>query len=289
MILELICAVGRRSLILRSLPEPIIFTMSSINRTSRRGFIKGAVGASVPVALALPTRSARAAEPPGVTAAAGTLKIVCVGAHPDDPESGCAGTLARYSALGHKVTVIYLTRGERGIPGRTNDEAARIRSAECEAACQFMGASPVFAGQVDGSTELNQARLEEFRKLLAAEAPDVVFAHWPIDTHMDHQVASVLAIRGYLALGGRARLYLFEVNTGSQSLGFAPNTYVDITAVVENKKSALFAHKSQGGDEIWRRHHEIVAAFRGREAGVKAAEAFFHLDRTSPVSKLPGL
>ena len=58
------------------------------------------------------------------------LHIVCLGAHPDDPESGCGGTLARYSAAGHRVTIIYLTRGERGIAGRALDEAARIRTAE---------------------------------------------------------------------------------------------------------------------------------------------------------------
>src|SRR5262245_52551754 len=73
------------------------------------------------------------------------LKIVCVGGHPDDPESGCAGTLTRYSALGHRVTVIYLTRGERGIRGKALDEAAQIRTAECEAACKIMGAKAVFA------------------------------------------------------------------------------------------------------------------------------------------------
>src|SRR5450759_1061518 len=81
------------------------------------------------------------------------LKIVCVGGHPDDPESGCGGTLARYAALGHSVTVIYLTRGEAGIPGKSHDEAAAIRSAECVASCKILGAKPVFAGQIDGATE----------------------------------------------------------------------------------------------------------------------------------------
>src|SRR5437660_808320 len=68
------------------------------------------------------------------------LKVVCVGAHPDDPESGCGGTLARYAGAGHAVTVIYLTRGERGIRDKSLAEAARIRSAEGEAACKIMGA-----------------------------------------------------------------------------------------------------------------------------------------------------
>src|SRR5438552_16209783 len=157
------------------------------------------------------------------------LKVVCVGGHPDDPESGCAGTLIRYSEAGHSVAIIYLTRGERGISGKSLDEAAKIRSAECEAACKIIGASPVFAGQIDGATELNKAHVDTMTKLLSAENPDVVFTHWPIDTHMDHQVASFLTIRAWMTLR-KPQLYFFEVNTGSQTEGFLPNTCVDITS-----------------------------------------------------------
>ncbi|MBU6402614.1 MAG: hypothetical protein KGS61_20025 [Verrucomicrobia bacterium] len=84
-------------------------------------------------------------------------------------------------------------------------------------------------------------------------------------------------------------LGFFEVNTGSQTQGFFPNTCVDITSVVERKKSVLFAHVSQDGVGIWRQRHEIVAGFRGREAGVKVAEAFVHLNGDSRTSPLPGL
>ena len=94
------------------------------------------------------------------------LQIVCVGAHPDDPESGCGGTLARYAARGHTVTIIYLTRGEAGIPGKTHDEAAGIRTDEAEKACRILGARPLFAGQIDGSTEISNARYEAFDTLL---------------------------------------------------------------------------------------------------------------------------
>src|SRR5262249_16307527 len=155
------------------------------------------------------------------------LNVVCVGGHPDDPESGCAGTLARYSSLGHKVTVIYLTRGERGIKGKSLDEAAGIRSAEAEAACKIMGAKALFAGQIAGATELNRAHVESFTKLLAAESPDLLFIHWPVDTHLDHQIACLLAQRAAAALPVPPQIYFFEVNTGSQTQGFTPNTYVD--------------------------------------------------------------
>src|SRR5262245_47359542 len=123
------------------------------------------------------------------------LKIVCVGGHPDDPESGCGGTLARYAALGHAVTIIYLTRGEAGIQGKSHDEAATIRTHECEAACKILGAKPVFAGQIDGATVVNSSAAESLGRLIAAEGPDVILTQWPIDSHPDHQAASMLAYR----------------------------------------------------------------------------------------------
>src|SRR5438552_2155959 len=72
---------------------------------TRRSFV------SVVAASALPL------VPQSADSGAARLTVVCVGGHPDDPESGCGGTLARYAALGHAVTVVYLTRGERGRAG----------------------------------------------------------------------------------------------------------------------------------------------------------------------------
>jgi LmbE family N-acetylglucosaminyl deacetylase len=227
-------------------------------RTSRRRFLAG----SLP-ALAVP----------GTAPGAKPLKVVCVGGHPDDPESGCGGTLARYRAAGHQVTVVYLTRGERGIAGKSLDEAAAIRTAEAQAACRILGAKPVFAGQIDGATEIHAAAVKTFQQVIAAEAPDVLFTQWPIDTHPDHQVAALLSLRAYYAAGRRFALYFYEVNAGFQTQCFQPTDYVDIAAVREKKKAALFAHQSQGGEEIYRKHHEVMENFRGREARVAAAEA----------------
>ena len=58
------------------------------------------------------------------------LKVVVVGGHPDDPESGCGGKMARLADLGHDVVALYLTRGEEGIEGKGHDEAAKVRTAE---------------------------------------------------------------------------------------------------------------------------------------------------------------
>lgn len=259
-------------------------------KISRRLFMKHGLVATAPILFAstvLPGMATKASA--SSSSLARKLKIVCVGGHPDDPESGCAGTLALYAALGHAVTIIYMTRGERGIKGKSMSEAAAIRTTECETSCKILGVKPVFAGQIDGETELTSARTEDFTKILLAEEPDIVFTHWPIDTHMDHQVASILTIRAQLNNPHFFHLYFYEVATGLQTLGFTPDTYVDVTTVLAKKKNAQYAHVSQRGDAIWREHDEMIANFRGREAGVGAAEAFIHGSRNYPQGKLPNL
>ena len=92
------------------------------NATSRRRFMKQTVaGISLLSLPALLSANTNVSE---------KLNIVCVGGHPDDPESGCGGTLARFTSTGHAVTVIYLTRGEAGIPGKSHGDAADIRTRE---------------------------------------------------------------------------------------------------------------------------------------------------------------
>jgi LmbE family N-acetylglucosaminyl deacetylase len=260
--------------------------MKKHESSGRRDFLKTAT-ASLP--LTLLGAAEISAKEKSITDQSRPWQIVCVGAHPDDPESGCGGTLSRYAAAGHAVTVIYLTRGEAGISGKSHEEAAVIRTAEADAACKILGAKPVFAGQIDGGTEVTHKAADSVAKLLAEEKPDVVFTHWPIDTHFDHQAASMLTIRAYLASRPRWSLYFFEVNSGSQTLGFMPTAYVDITATRGKKKQALFAHKSQHGEQIYRDHHEVMETFRGRELGVAAAEAFVSLARDSRAGRLPGL
>src|ERR1700739_1915052 len=93
-------------------------------------------------------------------------KIVCVGGHPDDPESGCGGTLAKLANMGHEVTIIYLTTGEAGINGTSHDEAARTRKQEAINACKILNAKPVFAGQIDGDTVVSNDTLKHLQNLM---------------------------------------------------------------------------------------------------------------------------
>lgn len=72
-------------------------------------------------------------------------------------------------------------------------------------------------------------------------------------------------------------------------MGFHPTDYVDIVQVREKKKAALFAHKSQDGERIYREFHQVMENYRGRESGCEAAEAFVHLARVHTSSRLPGM
>src|SRR5262245_58826394 len=99
------------------------------------------------------------------------LKVLVAGAHPDDPESGCGGTIARYGDRGHEVAMLYLTRGEAGIKGKSHEQAATIRTAEAKKACDILKARPIFAGQIDGATEVNAERYAAVRKLVESEKP----------------------------------------------------------------------------------------------------------------------
>src|SRR5205807_4033341 len=71
------------------------------------------------------------------------LRVVVAGGHPDDPETGAGGTIARYSLLHHEVVCLYLTRGEAGIEGKSHQESARIRTAEAQSACRILGARAI--------------------------------------------------------------------------------------------------------------------------------------------------
>ncbi|HVW16417.1 MAG TPA: PIG-L deacetylase family protein [Mucilaginibacter sp.] len=241
-----------------------------ISSATRRDFVKaGAAGLGL---LTLPgILQAQPASP------AEKKKIVCFGGHPDDPESGCGGTLARLANMGHDVTIVYLTTGEAGIEGKSHAEAAAIRKQEAINASAVLKAKPIFAGQIDGDTIVDNTWLAKIQKIIANEKPDLVFTHWPVDSHKDHQSASLLMIQTWVRSSKKFPLYFFEVCTGEQTMGFRPTDYVDITETQEQKRKSVYCHVSQDPPGIYGCGHAAMEDFRGRELGVKAAEAFVYM------------
>ena len=202
------------------------------------------------------------------------LKIIVAGAHPDDPESGCGGTMALFAAAGHEVVSAYLTRGEAGIEGKSHEEAARIRTGEALKACKILNARAEFLGQIDGSAEITNDRYDQVYNFFKKENPDVVFTHWPVDSHRDHRICSILAYDSWLKLGKKAALYYFEVDSGSQTQNFSPSVYIDISSVIKQKRDACMIHASQNPEDFYENLHVKMEKFRGLEFNCEYAEAF---------------
>ncbi len=202
------------------------------------------------------------------------LKIIVVGAHPDDPETGCGGTMALLAKEGHDVISAYLTKGEAGIAGKTYDEAAAIRTEEALKACNILNVRPKFLGQIDGNCEITKDKYQTIYDFFEEEKPDIIFNHWPIDTHRDHRISSLLVYDAWLYLGKKSSLYYYEVMTGQQSQNFAPTNYVDITSFVKQKHASCFIHRSQKIEEEYPNSHEKMEIFRGLEFNTAYAEAY---------------
>ena len=208
-------------------------------------------------------------------------KALIIGAHPDDPETGCGGTMILLQQAGYEVVSVYMTKGEAGIQGKTHEESAAIRVKEATEASKMLGARPLFMTQIDGNAEINKVRYVEMREMIAAEKPDVVFTHWPIDSHPDHRVCSLLVYDAWRRLGYSFELYYFEVMSGMQSQLFQPTDYVDISTVADRKREACFCHASQDMKAVYDDWHDRMERFRGLEFRCKCAEAFIHLRRNN--------
>lgn len=194
-------------------------------------------------------------------------KIVFTGGHPGDPEYGCGGTVARLTALGHDVVLLYLNDGAW-------ETSAAIRMAEAKKACEILKARPVYANQTNGHAVVDNAHYQAFQKLLEAEKPEAVFTHWPIDNHPDHRAIANLTFEAWKQLKRPFALYYYEVSDGEDTTQFpAPTHYVDITEVADTKKAACYAHASQSPDFFYGLQ-DTVAVFRGFQGGSKRAEAY---------------
>jgi LmbE family N-acetylglucosaminyl deacetylase len=206
-------------------------------------------------------------------AAAESLRIVVAGGHPGDPEYGCGGTIARYTDLGHSVTLLYLNRGEKICPASEGDAGSSVRVPEARKACEILKAKAAFAGQCDGHSIVDSAHEDEFAAVLAGEKPDILFTHWPVDGHADHRAISALSYGAWARAKKSFALYFYEVSDGEDTQMFAPTDYVDITSTESVKKAACYAHASQAPDKFYALQ-SAVTRYRGIESGCRQAEAF---------------
>jgi LmbE family N-acetylglucosaminyl deacetylase len=241
---------------------------------NRRQMLKNAGRLAGAAVLAPAGREAAAQEPPR------KLKFVIAGGHPGDPEYGSGGTIALLTAMGHDVVLLYMNDGAW-------ETSAPVRIAEARKACGILKARPVWAGQANGHSIVDDAHYKAFQKMVEDENPDAVFNHWPIDNHPDHRAIANLMYQAWNRLKRRFPMYYYEVSSGEDTMQFpAPTHYVDISAVADSKKAACYAHASQN-PAFFYELQDSVAHFRGLERGYKRAEAYI-LQIGSPHDIFPG-
>jgi LmbE family N-acetylglucosaminyl deacetylase len=198
------------------------------------------------------------------------VNILAIGAHPDDIEFGCGGTLTKYSQRGHRLFLMVMTGGGSGAPSET-------RMAEQTAARQILGAEEIFwGGYQDTHLGVDAEMIKKIESVIASVKPEFIFCHFPDDTHQDHRhlAQAVMSATRYI------RNVLFYEGPTTQN--FNPQVYVDTGDTIDVKLEALRAHRSQ----VMKTNIEDLsiievarscANFRGIQGRVKYAEAFHAL------------
>lgn len=194
------------------------------------------------------------------------MKILALGAHPDDIEYGCGGLLLNAVAAAHEVFLYVLTDGGI-VPGLP-------RRVEQERAAALLGARDLFwGGFADTQLVADRALIVAIENVLGQTQPDLVLVNAPDDAHQDHQALGNCAITACRYI---RRVLFYHDYT---SLNFVPDTFADIGGVLEKKKELLACHASQvrksyptGLDIL--ESVTAVAAYYGFLAKVRYAEGF---------------
>ncbi|MEM7481189.1 MAG: bacillithiol biosynthesis deacetylase BshB1 [Acidobacteriota bacterium] len=177
-----------------------------------------------------------------------TVDVLAIGAHPDDVELACGGTLARLEASGRRVGIAHLTGGEAGTRG-----TAAERRREAEAAAEVLRAAHLdILDCGDGALRRGLTEEEQVMALLRRRRPDIVLGPPPADRHPDHGRAHELVAAAvfYAGLRSRSRGRGEAHRPGAffhymQHDLFEPRFIVDVSPVWERKVAALSAYRSQ--------------------------------------------
>src|SRR5262245_20126385 len=120
------------------------------------------------------------------------LRLLIVGAHPDDADYYAGGTAALYRAAGHEVVMVSLTNGDAGHHRQAGVELARRRKAEAKAAGDVIGARYIVFDNPDGELLPTLDDRRQVIRLIRTHRPDLILTHRPNDYHPDHRYTSQL-------------------------------------------------------------------------------------------------
>jgi N-acetylglucosamine malate deacetylase 1 len=224
------------------------------------------------------------------------MNVLAIGAHGDDLEMFCGGTLALYAQQGHRVTMCVVTDG-RGRPKGDPEQIAAVRKAEAQASADIIGARLVWLNVPDGALWFDEPTRHLFIEAIREAQPDVLITHPPDDYHPDHKTTSRLVMDAaqiartanypsqYAPHRAIMPVAFMEAERG---IDFLPEEYVDITSVWDIKLKMLLKHKSQlmpgdydaqfeispSAQNMFTHYANALGAFRGLACDVRYAEGF---------------
>ena len=205
------------------------------------------------------------------------MKILAVGAHLDDIEIACGGTLAKAIENGHEVKVLIMSKSgytnKEGMVQRKDDVAV----IEGTNALHVLGVQNIQIAYFPTKDIQWESDVVNVIDLCISEFnPDVIFTHHPFDTHQAHAGVSNATVA---AARRRNTVFFYEPITpsGRSYVAFKPDLYVDIEATLEKKLNSLREHTSEYNKfsgEDWVEGVRCRCGFRGYEIGKHFAEAF---------------
>jgi LmbE family N-acetylglucosaminyl deacetylase len=198
-------------------------------------------------------------------AASRSRRVLAIGAHPDDVELGCGGTLAKFVDAGHEVRALVLSSGERG-------GTARARVSEVDVGGKRIGVAGVEVlpfPDTDLAAHEN-ALVAAIERVVERFNPDIILTHSGNDQHQDHRAVHTATLRA-----GRRHPSILCYESPSATADFRPSVFVDVQDYLEVKVRAVAAHRDQAGKPYMRGEKlRGLAIFRGAQAKVRHAEGY---------------
>tara|TARA_Y100001970_G_scaffold275787_1_gene377486 strand:+ start:531 stop:1163 length:633 start_codon:yes stop_codon:yes gene_type:complete len=202
------------------------------------------------------------------------MNILVFAPHADDAEIGMGGTIAKYSAEGHKVLIVCAIIPCEAIDGSADSLRKKIRLREATEAADIIGAELNVLDLDPYKFQFNREYTKIFDRLMMDFSPSKVFCPWEYDTHQDHKTLANIVFS--ISRKNVSSLYMYEsmLPGGISSHGFNPQLFVDVSNKIEIKRKSIEIYQSvfEGTD-----YPEAIigrARHRGQQIGVKYAESF---------------
>jgi LmbE family N-acetylglucosaminyl deacetylase/glycosyltransferase involved in cell wall biosynthesis len=202
--------------------------------------------------------------------------VVVFAPHPDDEIFGCGGTLARHAAAGVPVHPIIVTDGAFSASAEERQDIVATREAESLAAAAALGIPPpAFWRMPDRGLQYGEVLIERLVEAIRKHGADLVYAPSLHEAHPDHRVLAMAAVEAVRRIGTAVRLAMYEIG-----VPLRPNALVDITSLLERKRTAMRCFASQLEKQRYDEQIEALNRYRAYTLPPEctAAEAFTLVD-----------